>query len=252
MKVLPLLFLLVLTVVGARGQQPAVPAPAQDEEWQERFFHADTVLPLLMEAAITYSAEIEKLELSKGIAREELQIKRKQILSGIGLGSGYTYGTRIGLGNGDAQQQNQLNAFVLPAQAQYNLGVMVSLPISQVLNRGNELNKQKMTLQQAEADRKIKERQIRQVVISLYQDIVLAKAQLKLHQEAFQTAAIHFKLAEKQFEKGEISLSEMAKINESYAAAATAQGTSQVRYATAFLMMEELTGRKIQDLMTQK
>jgi hypothetical protein len=44
----------------------------------------------------------------------------------------------------------------------------------------------------------------------------------------------------------------MAKISESYSGAATAQGTSQVKYATAFLIMEELIGRKIQDLMTQK
>jgi outer membrane protein TolC len=248
MKTLTLLLLLLLTFVGVQGQQTA---PVSDEAWQQRFFQADTVLPLLMEAAIAHSAEIEGLELNKSIAREELQLKRKQILSGIGLGSGYTYGTRIGLGNGDAQQQSQLNAFVLPAQAQYNVGVVVSLPLSQVLSRGNELNKQKMVLQQAEADRKVKEGQIRQLVISLYQDIVLARAQLKLHQEAFQTASIHFQLAEKQFEKGEISLSEMARIHESYSAAATAWGTSQVRYATAFLMMEELTGRKIQDLMTQ-
>jgi outer membrane protein TolC len=252
MKNLALLFLLLLTFVGARGQQPAAPATAQDEEWQERFFQAETVLPLLMEAAIKYSAEIERLELSKTIAREDLQIKRKQLLSGVGIGSGYTYGTRIGLGNGEAQQQNQLNAFVLPAQAQYNVGVVVSLPLSEVLNRGNELNKQKMALQQAEADRKIKERQLRQLVISLYQDIVLAKAQLKLHQEAFQTANIHFKLAEQQFDKGEIPLSEMAKINESYSAAAIAHGTSKIKYATAFLMMEELIGMKIYDLMNRR
>lgn len=250
MKQALLLLLLLCTVLPAQSQD-STPA-AGEEAWQEKFFQADEVLPLLMEAAIGFSAEMESLDLGRNIAREELKIKQKEIFSGIGLGTGYSYGSRIGLGTGDSPQQNQLNAFVLPAQAQYNVGVMVSLPISQVLNRGNELNKQKMAVQQAEAGRKIKERQLRQVVISLYQEIVMARAQMKLHQEAYQTINIHFKLAEKQFEKGEITLAEMAKISETYAAAATAQGTSQVRYATAFLMMEELIGKKIKDLMTRK
>jgi outer membrane protein TolC len=251
MKHLPLLILLLLAFFGAYGQDTTT-TKTRDEAWQADFFKAEETLPLLMAAAIKYSAEMEKMDLARNISQEDLKIKRKEILSGIGLGSGYTYGSRIGLGTGDSPQQNSLNAFVLPAQAQYNIGVMVSLPISLLLNRGNELNKQKMTLLQADADRKIKERQIRQLVIALYQDIVLARAQLKLHEEAYQTINIHFKLAEKQFEKGEIQLSEMAKISESYSGAATAQGTSQVKYATAFLIMEELIGRKIQDLMTQK
>jgi outer membrane protein TolC len=250
MKQAAFLLLLLLSFLPGRSQDSTL--ATGEEAWQEKFFLSEETLPLLMEAAIGYSAEIERVDLGRNIAREELKIKQKEIFSGIGLGSGYTYGTRIGLGGGETQQQSQLNAFVLPAQAQYNVGVMVSMPISHVLNRGNELSKQKMVVQQAEADRKIKERQLRQLVISLYQDIVMARAEVKLHQEAYQTINIHHKLAEKQFEKGEITLSEMAKISETYAAAATAQGTSQVRYATAFLMMEELIGKKIKDLMTQK
>jgi outer membrane protein TolC len=247
MKQTSLLFLLLLAFLGAHGQHPT----ATKEEWQERFFDADTTLPLLMEAAILYSTEIEKLDLTKDIAREDLKIQRKEILSGIGLGSAYTYGSRIGLGTADAQQ-NPLNAFVLPIQAQYNVGLMVSLPISQVLNRGSQINKRKMMIMQAEADRKGVEKQIRQLVINLYQEIVMAKAQLKLHQEAYQSASIHYKLAEKQFEKGGISLPEMAKISETYNGAASARGTSQVKYATVILMMEELIGMKLYELMNVK
>ena len=251
MKSLLLSLLLFFPMLFAQGQQ--APEPGDKEtEWQEHFFTDTKALPLLIAAALQYSADLEKLDHSKNMAVEELKIKRRSLLSGVGLGTGYTYGTRIGLGGGDQQQQNQLNAFVLPAQAQYNIGVMVSLPLDQFLSRRNELNKQQLVIKQTEADRKIMERQIRQLVIGQYQEIALARAQLKLHQEAFQTANIHFKLAEKQFEKGEIQLAEMAKISESYSAAAIAHGTAQVIYATAFLMMEELIGRKIQDLMTSQ
>ncbi|MGV3641647.1 MAG: TolC family protein [Adhaeribacter sp.] len=249
MKQLSLLLSLLLAFGQAQSQDSLSAKTGAD--WEEKFFQAEATLPLLMEAAITYSPEIEKLDLSKAMAGEDLKIKRRDILSGIALGTGYTYGSRVGLATPEGPQQNQLNAFVLPAQAQYNVGVMLSLPITQVLNRNQELNKQKMSLQQAEADRKLKERQLRHVVISLYQDIVLAKAQLKLHQEAFQTAHIHFKLAEKQFETGELLLSEMAKINETYSAAAIAHGTAKIKYATSFLLMEEMIGMKIYDLMSR-
>jgi outer membrane protein TolC len=251
MRRLPLLLLLLLVFFKAPGQATLTPA-GPGEDGQERFFQADAALPLLIAAALQYSAELEKLDHTKNMAMEDLKIKRRNILSGIALGSGYSYGSRIGLGAADQQQQSSLNAFVLPAQAQYNLGVMVSLPLDEFLNRRNELQKQQMVIKQSQADRKIMERQIRQLVISQYQEIALARAQVKLHQEAFQTAHIHFKLAEKQFEKGEIPLSEMAEISQAYSGAAIAHNTSQVKYATALLMMEELTGKKIQDLMTQK
>jgi outer membrane protein TolC len=244
MKQFSLLFILLLALLGAKGQS----TPAPKEDWQEKFFNSDEALPLLMEAAITYSTEIEKLNLTKDIAQEDLKIQRKEILSGIGLSSGYTYGNRVSLNN-DNLQQNQLNAFVLPVQAQYNVGLMVSLPLSQVMNRDSQINKRKMVIMQAEADRKGMEKQIRQLVISQYQEIVMAKAQLKLHQEAYQSAYIHYKLADKQFETGDISLPEMAKISETYNGAASAKGTSQVKYATAILLMEELIGMKIYQLM---
>lgn len=243
-----LLFFLGALLVRAQEK----PLEKTEDQWLARFFVAEEALPLLMEAAISYSAEIERLDHGKSIANEELKLKRRELLSGLALGSGYSYGTRIGVVTGDQQVQNQINAFVLPAQAQYNVGLMMSLSLDQIFNRRSELHKQVLVIKQSEADRKIKERQIRQLVIGLYQDIVLAKSQLELHQEALQTANIHFKLAEKQFAKGEIQLSEMARISESYTTAATAYGTSKVKYATAILMMEELIGKKLQDLINAR
>lgn len=251
MKHCLLMFSLLFTALFTQAQ-PAVPAKATEAAWQELFYQDTVAIPLLIDAAIAYSADLERLGQSKNIAQEDLKIRRRNLLSGISVGSGYTYGSRIGLGATDQQQQNQLNAFVMPAQAQYNIGLMMSLPLDQLLNRRNDLNKQQLVIRQTEADRKIMERQLRQLVISQYQEIALARTQLKLHQEAYQTAHILFSLAEKQFKKGEISLVEMVKINESFSGAAIAHNTSQIKYGTAIRMMEELIGKRIQDLMTQK
>ncbi|MDQ4140285.1 MAG: hypothetical protein M3142_07145, partial [Bacteroidota bacterium] len=54
------------------------------EDWQEKFFKSPEVsLPLLIDAAIKYSAQIEKLDAAKQIAYDNIRLSRKQVLNGL-------------------------------------------------------------------------------------------------------------------------------------------------------------------------
>lgn len=249
MKLLLLIFLALPTgILYAQNNQIAL----QDTSWQTVFLNApEVVLPQLMDAAITYSAEIERLEADRQISNENFKLLKKNYLNGLSLGTGYSYGTILNIFSGD-QIVSNFNAFDLPARAQYTTGVSINYSLYDLFGRRNEINIKKLEQQKAEAGRKMGEREIRRAVINLYQEIILAKEQLELYQEAFQSANIHLKLAERQFENGEILVSEMSKVNETYASAAIAHRTATIKYKTAILMMEEIIGMRIIELMLKK
>ena len=253
MKRLILSIFLSLQVLIALGQTEGQNRP---NDWQEKFFQSsEEVLPILFEAAIKNSAQVEKLDLGKEIALQESKIIRKEIFTNVSLGGTYTYGTSFNLlrfanpGQVFDPEMLGFNAFKLPSSAQYGTGLTVGLPIGQFLTRHNKIKRQELIQKQFFAESKNTEMEIRKVVIGLYQNIVLAKAELELNQEAFQTASVHYKLAEKQLASGEIMLSEMSVIQETYTRAAIAKETAKVKYETTFLYMEELIGMRIKDLL---
>ncbi len=237
-----------------------VPAQTQGQisqnDWQEKFFQSsEVILPLLFDAAIKNSGQQESLELGREMAYEESKIIRKEIFTNISIGGNYSYGTSLNMLRFGSNFQNidmdmfGFNAFRLPSSAMYSTGLTVALPVGQFLTRHNKIKRHELLQKSIMAESKSSQMEIRKVVIGLYQDIVLAKAELELNQDAYQTASVHYKLAEKQLASGEIMLSEMSVIQETYTRAAIAKETAKVRYETTFLYMEELIGMRVKDLL---
>ncbi|MDQ3292492.1 MAG: TolC family protein [Bacteroidota bacterium] len=247
MKKIILSLLLSSSMLLAFGQNNSKP-----EDWQEKFFKSPEVaLPLLIDAAVKYSAQIEKLDAGKQIAYDNIRMTRKQVLNGLAIGSGYSYGTMLNTVNGD-QQVSQINAFNLPARAQYNAGINLSLSLGQLLSRRVDVHRQELALKQAEADRKTEEREIRELVIKAYQELTLAKVTWEQSVDALQSADINKKLADKKFKLGQIQLDELMTVNDFYTKALLTQEQFKNRYETAFLLLEELIGTTINDLMNKK
>ena len=228
--------------------------PSQATDWQEKFFKSpETVLPILIDAAIKYSAQIENLDAAGQIALANQSIERKRILSGLSIGSSYSYGSSYNLADPTgARPVGGVNPFNLPTQSLYSVGVQAGVSLYTLLGRRYELQKQELALKQAGANRKLGEREVRRVVISLYEDVVLAKAEQEISQESYQAANLRFKLAEKQFANREIQVDDMVTVQEFYVRARTAREVARVRYETAFLLLEELIGVKVIDLMNNK
>ncbi len=219
--------------------------------WQERFFdNTEEIIPLLVQQAMESAPELAHNEAAQQIAIENKEIARKEISSGLAFGGGYRYGTLINLvGTDAAGGAASVNPFAIPAVGLYNIGFTASLPLDRIISRKNKINVQEMNLVQAKAQEKIEVRLLREKVILLYQEIAVAKAELELRQEALQSANIHYQMAEKQLHDGEILITDMARINEIYSAAAIGHGTAKVRYQTSFMMLEELIDMRIVDFM---
>lgn len=227
--------------------------PPQQEEWQAKFFSSpDFAIPLLVDAAILNSPELEVLETTRKASQNQLKLAKKEPLRTINLNASYGYGT-MNYFMGDEGQLNNFLPFNLDARSQYAIGLGVSYNLEQLTGgRRLRVQNQELMVQQTEAERKQGERVIRQNVIVLYQELVLAKVSLDHYQDALQTAYVNSQLADKQFREGDIRIEEQMAVHDMYNNAKLAQVQAANKYETALLMLEETIGMTINTLMNSK
>lgn len=254
MKRIILSFALTLHVVLVFGQNGTANQPAkQEENWQKQFFGApsDVMLPILYEAAINNSAELELAEIERRVASNQLKLAKRELLRNVSASAAYGYGTMIN--RFDESQMGQWLPFNLNAAARYSIGLSIGYNLEQLTGgRRIRVQTQELALSQSDANRKLRERAIRNSVISLYQNLVMSKAVLDHAQKSLQTAFVSHNMAEKQFREGEIRIDAQMAVNEHYNSAVLTQVQARSNYETAMLMLEETIGVTLNDLMKGK
>ena len=216
------------------------------------FFTApEVVLPRLYEAAIKHSAEIERLEAGKQLANEDVKLARKKMLNMFSVASSYNYGTLPYFATADASTRPAyvVNPFSQGARAVYSAGVNVVAPLDVLFGRRSTVHRQELILNQAEAERKNAENKIREVVITQYQTLMLARTVMQHYQDALQSAGLNKKIADKKFKEGEIKVDEQIMAIDYYNKAVLAEAEAKSKYQTAVLLMENLIGMPINTLM---
>lgn len=249
MKKIALSLILALHVFALYAQTPA---PKQ-ATWEDQLFgNPDVMLPRLIDAAVRYSSQLENLEAIKEGALEERKIIQKRIYSNFSLSSSYQYGTIGNFYGTTIDPVTGLNEPRRAARPRYTVGVNVNFPLGQLLSRHNELRQQDMQLKQVDANRKTTEREIRRMVIQMYQELQLSRTTLQNQQEFLQSAMITRDLAGRRFKNGQLPLEEQISATEYHSRAVLAKEEAQNRYETQLLILEEIIGMSLIDLINSK
>jgi outer membrane protein TolC len=242
-----LLLLWGLALRGAGQGAPVVPAPTMTG-WQATFFEAPEVaLPRLVAAAMQHSAELEALKTDMAMSKEDLQIARKAILGSVLLANNFGYGNIASVTVAD---QTLPASGTTASQTHYSTGINLNFSLDRLASRHNLINRQKLQYQKFDQVRQSREAGLRLQIIDLYQAVLLARKVLALRQHSYYIAQINYQLGEKQFKAGEVLLSEVSQLNDRYTNAAIEQENATSKYATAFMVLEDVVGNNIAELLT--
>lgn len=241
---------LALHAVLALGQTKPTPA----DGWQTTFFESPTTaLPLLITAALQHSPQLRGLEVEKSINQEDIKLTRKNILNSVAVSAGYTYGNLISVGNGTiGGGSTGGGVFDTPSTGRYSTGVSLSLPIEVLASRGNRIHRSELLLERTETERQARINLLREQVIQLYQNVVLARKVLTLRQDALVNVRTTYQLAERQFRQGQLALPAFSEASSQITETTIAQENARNQYDTAFMLLEETVGTKISTLMTAR
>ncbi|TDN36350.1 hypothetical protein E4631_08930 [Hymenobacter sp. UV11] len=241
---------LALHASMALAQAPSKPAA----DWQTTFFEVPGVtLPLLTTSAIQHSAAMKTLDVEKSINQQDIKIVKKNLLSGVALGASYTYGNLASVGytgTSTGTPAGQVNA--PSASSRYYGGLNLSLPVDQLVNHGALVQKQELNLQRTQSVQKEREAVIREQVIQLYQNVLLAHKVLTLRQDSYVNAQTNSRLAEKQFRQGQLTLVEFSQTSGQFTDVSIAQESARNQYDTSFMLLEEYVGDKIANLISTR
>lgn len=200
-------------------------------------------LDTLLKAAEQFSPLLKEHDVNVALAKLEEQAKRREWTRHLGTNIGWSYGQFDALTvNPDAPVGV---ATTTTSQNRYTLGAYFKMPLFAVINRGNEIQQTKLKQEQAMYRREAQAIELRQAVIRQYQSVVQAHRLLFITNNNLQTFKLQIERAEREFVDGIIPVTEYSRLYDMYMRATEAFETRKTEFLTAYLILEEITGVKL-------
>jgi len=226
--------------------------PAQSGNSQMSFFDSsDLVLPILIKAALKNAPQMAILYTDKQTAENGLLLAKREFLRDVNLHGGYNVGNINTVFPHSDGQPIPIYYNGNQTRTSYIAGVGVGINLEQIFG-GKRLrsDRQRLAIQQSEAEIKEGEQAIRKQVISLYQSVKLSRVVVQHTQDALQTAYVNKTMAEKQFQEGSIQVSDQMTASQLYTNALLAAEEAKNTYQTNLLLLEELVGIPVLPLLS--
>lgn len=200
-------------------------------------------LEALIDSAIANSPRITIEELQAVGARYEILSAKREWLS---------YFDIIGYSNAGIWYHNErdeltkLNDFYLTESHRqaYNAGFTIKFPLYSLIDRRNNINKEKKRLEVAIVEREVIVREIRKTVITTYYELLQQQHIMKISNDYQQTSDVMMQNADIMYRNGEIPAEEFNRQKDYQTRGAAAYAQTIGRFNIAYTLLEELVGFK--------
>lgn len=214
-------------------------------------FSSDALLPMLIDSAVKYSSEVERVAQTIEYAKDIGKINKNAIYSGLSFMTSYNYGTNFSAINNNSGTISSINALTKAQTGFYNLGVGLQLPITQIINRKSIVRADEALVKANIAEKSKAQLYVKQEVIRIYQDLKLSRKLIELSSKNKQASEINYNMAEKNFIQGQGTVVEITSIQDILNKAAIEFETYTNRFQTNFIQLEALTNTDISKLIKQ-
>ena len=201
-------------------------------------------LEALIDSAVANSPEIQIEELQATWARYEILSAKRQWTKHFEI-IGYS-NAGLWLSNDRSEANTANNNFYLfeSKRQTLNAGFGIDFPLISLIDRKNNINKQKKKLEIAIVSREVVVRRIRQIVITTYYELLQQQEKMKISNDYQQTSDIMMQNAEIMFRNAEIPPEEFNRQKDYQTRGAAAYAETVGRFNIAYTLLEELVGFK--------
>jgi outer membrane protein TolC len=131
------------------------------------------------------------------------------------------------------------------SQNRYTVGAFFKMPLFTPINRSNEIQATKIEQEQVRYRRQFQAIELRKLVIAQYQAVVQAHRLLLISNNRLQTINLQAKRTEREFTDGLITIGDYTRVQDMLINALAALETRKIEFVTAYLLLEETTGVKL-------
>lgn len=126
----------------------------------------------------------------------------------------------------------------------YYAGFSVRFPLVDIFDRRNQINMKKKLMEVSMMRRELRVREIRELVITTYNELIQQQRLLRVSNEYQQYAKVYMPIAEMEFKNGEIPASELQRLKD-YQTRGAIQFMDIIKeFNDAYWRLEEIVGMK--------
>ncbi len=205
-------------------------------------------LDVLIDSALINSHRLKYWDKEIKITEYELKSAKRDWSKAIYFTGEAKEGTWTSLVFVQDQFGNEVGTLGTTDQGRYSIGLGLRLPISDLWDRGNQIKLNKMRVER-NIEKMLEDRQtIRANVINLYNEVIIQQNMLKLDIDNIEFSELTAEMADREFQNGKISLADLSRIRDNLARARYRFVDSQTGFINAYVMLQELTGIKFNEL----
>lgn len=203
-------------------------------------------LESLQEKALETSPILQGVEYELKMFQEKRKIAQKRILDHVSFVSSYQHGN---IGTLNIQQDNfspdTYNQLSDVTMNRFVVGVNLQLPLGQVVSRRNQIRMADYDLEVKSQQFNKAKNQILNEVNRLYFDLKQAEKLIKIYGQNVESSKLNLEMATLQFGKGELKLTDLNRVIESYTKAQVQFNEVQQMYLKSKYELQVLVGETI-------
>ncbi|MBN1650447.1 MAG: TolC family protein [Bacteroidales bacterium] len=205
-------------------------------------------LDVLIDSALINSHRLKYWDTEIKITEYELKSAKRNWANGIFIQGDAKEGTWTSLSYVQDQYGNEVGTLGTTDQGRYTIGLGLRVPLVDLWDRGNKIKLNKMRIERNIEKMQEDRQAIRANVINLYNELLIQQNMLKLDIDNIEFSELTAEMADKEFQNGKISLSDLSRIRDNLNRARYRYVDSKTGFIKAYVMLQELTGIKFNEL----
>lgn len=201
-------------------------------------------LEALIDSAIANSPYLKFRDAQIVVNHYKYLIEKNQLLRDIGFSIEARYGRFDNWSTNEGGGGIPVYVGSTRDEWRYGAGAYIKIPLFDITNRKTTMNLAKKEVEQAINHRNELIHEIRKDVIVQYNELLMRQRLMKIASDNQITAEIQLRMAEKQFQNGQLPLGEMARMMDIMARAKAEYEQQKTAFITAYSLLEITTGVK--------
>lgn len=236
-KIISILILSFFSFTLLQGQE------LSDENAQELNAAISNFPPLqtVIDSVIKRSAMVNFRANNIDAKEAALASERLHWSRNLGLQVDSRYGN---LNNFSSNEDGEALSQVLTTTKQFNYsaGFFLKFPLFDGLNRKHQIKLAQSEVEAAKSMVEFENEQLRKMVITLYQELLLKQKLLQIRSESLGDGRVNMQMVEKEFRNGLVPMSEYVRINSMTTNMEAAYETALSEFITTKKMLEDMAG----------
>jgi len=238
-RLFKILSILILIIVSFQNIQAQVTDNSDNAIKPNEFYFPP--VEVVIDSVIKRSAMVNFRNTNIEVKEAALASERIHWARNLGVSATTNYGNVNNFSTSEDGVTNS-SALTITEQLNYSTGLYLRFPLFDAINRKNQIKLAKAEVAGAKNMVEFENEQIRKMVISLYQEVLLKQKLLQIRSKGIIDGRVNMQMVEKEFRNGVVPISEYVRISSITTNLEAAYETALSEFITSKKMLEDMSG----------